>query len=268
SLALDPRDGSFWVSEEYAPSILKLSSDGVIQFRLVPEGWDIDAPGERVRPILPGNLLKRKTNRGFEGVGLSPDGSTLFAIMQSPLSDPKESAGEASRNVRVVVLDVVGEPTVKAVYVYQTDDASQVGVDDQDKIKIGDLTALSPTRFLVLERDSVENGPHKMVYEVDTASATSILGRQNLGRRTLEEVPAGELANVGVTPLAKRAVVNLKEYGYAPERIEGLAFVDERTIAVVNDNNFGFIGFEPNGRAIPSGEPTRLAVVRLPSQLP
>lgn len=266
-MAVDPRDGSFWVAEEYGPSILKVGSDGVIQLRLVPEGWGLDAPGQGTREILPGALLKRKQNRGFEGVGLSPDGSTLLAIMQSPLSDPNEKAGEASRIVRLLTLDVSGQPRVTGMYAYVLEDAADVGVDEQDDVKIGDLTALSATSTLVIERDSLDNGPHRVVYRVDLSGATNLLGKRSFGGRTLEQLSPDELARQGVTPVVKTRLVSLREYGYGLEKVEGLARVDDRTIAVVNDNDFGFAGFEPSGRALPSNVPTRLALVRLPEPL-
>src|SRR5206468_6467222 len=105
-LAIDPRDGSFWICEEYSPSILHVANDGTILARLIPSGLALDAPGETVRDILPAELASRKVNRGFEGIGLSPDGTTLFAIMQSPLSNPDPDSGAASRNIRLITLDV------------------------------------------------------------------------------------------------------------------------------------------------------------------
>ena len=45
SLALDRRDGSLWLGEEYGPSILHVAADGTILMRLVPGGRTIDAPG-------------------------------------------------------------------------------------------------------------------------------------------------------------------------------------------------------------------------------
>ena len=39
--------------------------------------------------------------------------------------------------------------------------------------------------------------------------------------------------------------------------------VDERTIAVVNDNDFGFSGIDDNGDAVSSGSDTKMILVRL-----
>ncbi|WP_405084466.1 hypothetical protein [Microbispora sp. NBC_01389] len=52
-----------------------------------------------------------------------------------------------------------------------------------------------------------------------------------------------------------------------PGKIEGLALLDSRTIALANDNDFGLGDFGPDGRLVDSGVPNRLVVVRLPRPL-
>src|SRR5204862_5877696 len=67
-LALDPRDGSFWVCEEYGPSLLHVAEDGTILTRLIPKGSSLKVPGVNVQAILPAELIKRTDNRGFAGI--------------------------------------------------------------------------------------------------------------------------------------------------------------------------------------------------------
>ena len=110
--------------------------------RLTPGTSKIDAPGENVRSILPAEFARRKPNRGFEGLSISPDGSRVFAIVQSPLMNPDKFTAENSRNVRLVVLNTTDAtaPVVAGMYVYQTEVASDVGAKTQDDLKIGDIT--------------------------------------------------------------------------------------------------------------------------------
>ncbi len=268
-LAIDPRDGSYWLCEEYGPSVLHVAADGTILARLVPRGLDLPAPGENVRGLLPEVLLKRKPNRGFEGVGIAPDGSRVFALMQSPVSNPDKKTGEASRHLRLVVLDTSesNEPKLAAMYVYQTEAYTSVGAEEQDDVKIGDLAAVSATRLLVAERDSDEDGKHKKVYLIDLAGATDILNREDFGGKTLEQASEADLRRLGVEYVRKSLALDLAKLGYRPEKFEGLALVDPFTIAAVNDNDFEIDSIDARGKIAKSGTASRLVVVRFPDPI-
>ena len=101
-LQRDPRDGSYWLSEEYRPSIVHLDRHGVMLERIVPIGsgaQDTDASASTVTlssfyggggqpqldELLPAEWKARRQNRGLESIALSPGGTRLYAMMQSPL---------------------------------------------------------------------------------------------------------------------------------------------------------------------------------------
>jgi hypothetical protein len=103
-VAVDPRDGAYWVSDEYRPSIARLSPDGVMRQRIVPGDAgaliDTDASQAGVQPLsaayggagqpvlqelLPHEYNARKLNRGMEGLAISADGRTLYGILQNAL---------------------------------------------------------------------------------------------------------------------------------------------------------------------------------------
>src|SRR5262249_26789499 len=76
-IARDPRDGSYWVSEEYRPSIVHLDRNGVMRERIVPSGSEAldtgagplsDFYGAAAQPaldgLLPAEYKARRTNRG------------------------------------------------------------------------------------------------------------------------------------------------------------------------------------------------------------
>lgn len=252
-IALDPRDGTYWIGEEYGPSILHVGSDGTILLRLVPEGLNLKGAGYPIKAVLPVELLKRKPNRGFEGLAMSPDGRTVFAMMQSPLSNPDERAGEASRYIRLVAVEVAAEPKTAGMYVYETERYDAVGAAEQDDIKIGDLAAIGATRLLVTERDSGPGGAHRKVYLIDLSAATDLRGRSL--RKPLETMSETDVSKASIALVAKQLLVDLAGLGFRHELVEGLAVVDETTIAVANDNNF-----DPT-------EPSELMLVRLPAPL-
>lgn len=241
-LALDPRDGSFWVCEEYGPSVLHVAPDGTILTRLVPDGLGLSGTGYPVSPILPRSLLERKPNRGFEGIAISPDGQTVFAIMQSALWLPDRATGESSRNIRLLALDVSGDPRLAGIYVYRAEPFGAVGGLAQDGIKVGDLAAVSATHLLAIERDTGFGGSHRKIYQLELEAATNLLGRDGM---PLEALSDDDLARAGIQPVGKRLVVDLYDLGFAHVLVEGLAIVDDTTIAVSNDNNYS--PYEPSG---------------------
>lgn len=95
-----------------------MDAEGKVIRRFVPEGLAYDATTYETVASLPAILASRRGNRGFEGVGLTPDESTLFAAVQSPLNNPDADTGRASRNARIIAFDVATE-TVIGEYVYQ-----------------------------------------------------------------------------------------------------------------------------------------------------
>jgi hypothetical protein len=268
-LARDPRDGSFWVADEYGPSIVHIGADGTIKQRFVPSGLNLTAPGENITDILPNALVKRKANRGFEGVAISPDGSRVFAIMQSPLSNPNREAGEGSRVHRVIVLDTskTNDVSLQGVYLYLAEDASRVRSPNQDDIKVGDMAAVSSTRALVAERDSREGGPHRMVYTVDITNATNVKSQDTVNGKTLEQLSEADLKKANIEPVSKAGVVDLAKLGFTVEKFEGLAIVDDTTLAVTGDNDFGLGEADKNGEIELTSQPTRVMIVRLPKSI-
>lgn len=256
----------FWLCDEYSPSIIQVDPTGTIINRLVPQGLALEAPGTNLQFVLPGVLVKRRGNRGMEGIAMSPDGARLFGAMQNPLNDPTQAVGAASRNCRIITLDPTAGrvPRVTGVYVYQHERGADVGTVQGD-IKTGDITAINRDELLVAERDSLVGGPFKVIYHLDFRGATNILGRDTFsGGRTLEQLSDADLAAEGIVPLRKSFVVDVARLGFQAEKLEGLAIVDRWTLAITNDNDFGFADFGADGMAIPGPIGTRLQLIRLP----
>lgn len=111
-------DGTFWVGDEYSPSVAQIAPDGKVVHRLIPAGMTLLSDTD-VRPVLPAIYAKRRLNRGFEGLTISQDGKSLFIALQSPLDFPTKGIGRASRNIRLLVVDTQ-ELIPIAEYVYLT----------------------------------------------------------------------------------------------------------------------------------------------------
>jgi len=268
-IAFDARDGSFWLADEYGPSILHVAADGTLLMRITPKGLGLSMNGVAVRELLPAAYKLRKPNRGFEGIAISPDGSRVFAMLQSPLLNPDTKSGEASRNVRIAVFDTTDgdNPKLAGVYVYQMQRASDVGASTQDEIKIGDIAPVSRTSILVGERDSIEGGKHKKVYLVDFSGATDVSSRDEVGGRTIEQASESDLSRANISFVKKTMAVDLAKLGFSPDKFEGLALVDPNTIAVVNDNDFGVSAIDSRGNVVRGGAMPRLVVIRVPQAI-
>ncbi|MEU5000406.1 esterase-like activity of phytase family protein [Streptomyces sp. NPDC021622] len=261
-------DGSFWLVDEYGPSLVHVSARGKVLKRYVPQGLKLSGADYPVAEALPGILLNRKVNRGFEGLTQLPGGDLVMAV-QSPLSLPDEDAGEGSRTTRLLRFSPKKQ-AVTAEYAYRFDPVGVVdpGEDDTSELKISSVVAVGRDRLLVEER--TDKAARLQTVKLDRRS--DILGDRWDDAATepsLEQLddPAGS----GVPVLKKRLVVDLGAVKGVPDKIEGVALVNSRTLALINDNDFGMTdgpeAFDKDGRLVDSGVETTVMYVRLPKGL-
>lgn len=268
-------DGSFWVSEEYRPSLLRIDPRGRCLERHVPEGVALNGAGMKVVADIPAAYGDRRDNRGFEGLALSADGRRLFALLQSPLDHPKKGAAKQTGNVRLLVADATsGAPVAEHVYRLgdpADPDWSTRGAPPGDG-KLCCLATLADGTILVLEQ---ADGGLVRLYRADLRGATDTLPESRRGKGPpLETI--GDLAAAGIEPLRKSLVADLgplvprlREDAFGPDsdpgcklKLEGLAILDDERVLLVNDDDFG-VHARP-GSARPR---SCLWVVRLPAPL-
>ncbi|MBO2452909.1 esterase-like activity of phytase family protein [Actinomadura barringtoniae] len=255
-------NGEFWVAEEYGPSLLHLDKRGRVIERYVPQGWEGKGATYPIKATLPGILYSRAYNRGFEGLTVSPDGKSLYAAVQSPLANPDKKTYKASRNGRIVKFDLRSRK-VTGEYVYRFEDVctfDKPSCGSQNEMKISGLVAVDKNRLLVDERtDKVAR-----IYTVDLRKATDINGSAWDDPKTSPSLEKSADVPAGVTALPKSLTVDLATVPGIPGKIEGIALSTRKTLAVINDNDFGLGTFGPDGRLIDSGIPTTLRFVPLP----
>ncbi|MFF1486659.1 esterase-like activity of phytase family protein [Streptomyces sp. NPDC058319] len=258
-------DGSFWLVDEYGPSLVHVSARGKVLTRYVPKGLRLTGADYRVVEALPSVLLHRKVNRGFEGLALLPGGDLVMAV-QSPLSLPDADSGDASRTTRLLRFSP-RKQAVTAEYAYRFDPVGVVdpGEDDTSELKISSVVAVGRDRLLVEER--TDRAARLHLVRLDRQA--DILGGRwddDTTSPSLEQLD--DPAAAGVPVLAKRLVVDLGKVAGVPGKIEGIARVDDRTLALINDNDFGMTdgpdAFDAQGRLVDSGIKTTVTYVRLP----
>jgi hypothetical protein len=219
---VNPRTGRFLVSDEYGPSLYEFDRTG--QFlrafktpeNLVPRNAATGVPNFAGDT---GNTAGKRSNRGFEGLAISPDGRYAYAMLQSPMLD--EGGTGSGVFTRIVKFDT-GTGEAVAQYAYRLDRSGQGQ-------GISALLAINDTSFLVLERNNRGVGvgatlatADKSVYLIDISGAEDISG--------LALPSSGTSLPAGFDPVAKGAkfldldATTLKELGFkSPEKWEGLA---------------------------------------------
>ncbi|MEV4781664.1 esterase-like activity of phytase family protein [Burkholderia sp. LMU1-1-1.1] len=242
AIVVDKKRNVLWVSDEYGPFIVKIDpATGVILNKY--------APGSG----LPEIFLKRRANRGMEGMALDTTTDKLHAFLQSPLSDgnapytvtgKSEAVERYARFTRWVEFDPTTGTSGK-MYAYPLDAA-----DYQDgrtgNAKLGDVVALGNGKFIVIEQGAAPGGKvfNKLML-VEIGAATDIAAAAfNVATSDLEKSSMGGAAVNGadwksVVALKKTQLLDLNAIGWLAEKAEGLTIVDGNTLALVNDNDFG-----------------------------
>jgi hypothetical protein len=271
-------NGDFWLVDEYSPSLIRVGSDGCVEERFVPalpplaSGYALTPASYHVSEAVPRINQRRRQNRGFEGLAIH--GNSLFVAIQSPLLNPNSSTGQASRNTRILRFDLTTEQ-VTAEWLYRFDEvcafsgeAAGCGISP-DEMKVSGLVALSDTRLLVQERTDLVT----KIYAVDLTEGNRLDAKWSdpMQSPTLESLSTDQaLADEGVAAPAKWLVADLT--GIVPEKIEGIAVVNPRQIAVANDNDFQLTdgtSFDANGNVSSlTGVPSQVLRVWLPKLLP
>lgn len=239
-------DGSFWLADEYAPSLVHVSATGRIMERLVPVGIEADLAGAayKITGSLPAILAKRHINRGFEGVALSPDEAHLYALMQSPLANPDDGAythGVATRILKIEASS--GRLAGEFFYLLDAPDtfANDLAPKRQSDVRLSEITGIGPDKLIVLERISKTS----KLYLVDLTSGSDILGTawdDVATSPSLEQIAPADLAKHGLVPVAKTLWLNSKDWAELPKRIEGISVPTGGSLVVINDNDFGIDG--------------------------
>ncbi|MBT9595927.1 MAG: esterase-like activity of phytase family protein [Vitreoscilla sp.] len=197
---------------------------------------------------ISGNTRGRVANKGMEGLAISPDGSTLFGFVQSPLI---QDGGDGGRANRIVKIDIASG----AVSQYAYDNYITAFAKAYNS---SEILALNSHEFLVLERDGKGLGDNsvavvKQIYKVDLAGAEDVSGLEG-AEALLAKAPAKTLfADL-------RAVLNAAGYTDAqiPAKLEAMAFGDDvvidgvtkHTLYIANDNDF--LAVAPGGLPNPN----------------
>ncbi len=196
-----------WVGEEYGPSLLKVRKNGEVLKRVVPNLSEINLSFYQRAgvPELPGELAKRRLNRGFEGIAFDQSQDILILILQSPMQEEL-----SSRIVKAVVFDLETEKTLGVINYPLGHKTKKVG---GAFIENGNLFVLEQTKR-----------KHKKVFKSPIGNLRNWLKRN---------------PNSSNFPFDKKSLfLDLTRFGLGRfEKLEGLSKTKDFTF-LINDNDF------------------------------
>ncbi len=220
-------NGVLWVATEgeahrmVPPRILGFRLDGTLQTELeIPPAF------------LPGEGRGVRSNHGFEGLSVSPDGARIVAAVESALLQDGPNADlEHGTVVRFVVFDSESRRSIaeRAYRVEPVPDAPRPS-NAYHSIGVSEILVLDDHRMLVVERSfSAGFGNRIRLFLADLRTGDDITGLAALA--------------ADVEPMTKVLVADLADLGIDPDNLEGLALgpatADGRpTLVMVADNNF------------------------------
>jgi hypothetical protein len=257
-IAVDP-SGNFWVGEEYGPTIWHVNGKtGEVIKRYTP----FVASAQEV--AIDSVFAKRRPNRGFEAIACTPNGK-VFAMLQAPIYNPNKAAGEASRLHRILEID----PNTNATRMFVYEHEAPTAKIKNKEWSIGDMAAINDREFLVIEHAAKNDENVKKIFEIDISPATPIT-REDFNGKTLEQLENAEncVAN-GVVPVQKTLYMDLLANGWDPshKKPEGLTIINDTTIAVINDNDFGVDSPDADGNLVSTGKKTVLYQFTVPRSM-
>ncbi|MFJ6194842.1 esterase-like activity of phytase family protein [Micromonospora sp. NPDC092111] len=228
-------DGTYWIGDEFGPYLLHFDRAGRLLQAPVPLPG-VFAPEHPDRGEQPANLGGSK---GFEGMALSPDGRTLYPLLEGTVT------GDAPGSLRLHEFDIASSAYTGRRWTYQLDDP---------KNAIGDAIAVDRDRFLIIERDNGQGdtAKTKKIYLADRHD------RDRDGR--LDKTLVADLMNIA-NP--KRVGGFGTTFTFPFQTIEDVVILDNRTLVVVNDNNFPF----SSGRSAGKPDDNEFIVLRVDRSL-
>ena len=237
AIAWDDKRGRLWIADEYGPFLMRVDpATGLIEQRY--------GPGSGLPPVM----ALRRANRGMEGMTHDAASDRIHAFLQSPLSDgesyyalsgQQEKVEYFARFTRWLEFNPATGATV-AMYAYPLD-PNDFAQGRTGNAKLGDLVALGHGKFIVVEQGEGATGHmfnHLMLVEIGGASDIAGWGSE-LEKSSMSGAPLGSADWSAVVTLKKTRLLDLNALGWVAEKAEGLALVDERTLAMTNDNDFG-----------------------------
>lgn len=255
-------ENDFWMADEYGASVWNVSKEEGV---LINRYWPFDSMANNL-PI--DTIFKyRRPNRGFEGVALTPNGK-VYACIQSGMLNNSTTIGNTTRLLRILEIDPATGNTQMFGYQLEAGIGGGTGIRTRDW-KLGDLVAINNNEFLVIEHAERGGYNSKKVFKFDISNATPIT-TETYGSTTFEGLlTAAAASTYGIQMVEKSLYLDILASGWdlTLDKPEGLTIINDTTIAVVNDNDFGIDAPNADGVIVQTGKQTKLYIYHIPTSL-
>lgn len=228
-------DGTYWIGDEFGPWLLHFSAKG----RLLQAPIALDGVQAPENPYLNGAQPNIASSKGFEGLVRSVDGRHLYPLLEGTVT------GDTPGDLRFSEFDLRRGKYTGKRYVYRLESTANA---------IGDAIAVDRHRFLVIERDGGQGdtAKFKRIYLADT--------RDRDGDGLMDKTLVADLLDIA-NPKGLGGFGETFRFPF--QTIEDVNFVDDRTLAVLNDNNFPF----SSGRTAGKADDNEFITIRLSAPL-
>ncbi|MET7330297.1 esterase-like activity of phytase family protein [Nonomuraea sp. NPDC005650] len=228
-------DGTYWIGDEFGPFLLHFSARGTLLEA------PIELPGVKApeNPTLNGATPNLAGSKGFEGMARSADGRRLYPLLEGTVN------GDPAGTLRLNEFDVRKRAYTGKRWTYRLDSPANA---------IGDAISVDENRFLIIERDNNQGDAAalKRVYLADKRD------RDHDG--AMDKTLAADLLNLA-NPKGLGGFGETFRFPF--QTIEDVVILDDRTIGILNDNNFPF----SSGRTPGQPDNDEFITVRLPWRL-
>ncbi|MET9443462.1 esterase-like activity of phytase family protein [Streptomyces sp. NPDC006610] len=228
-------DGTYWIGDEFGPFLLHFSARG----RLLEA--PIALPGVQApeNPHLDGAQPTIGGSKGFEGLARSVDGRRLYPLLEGTVT------GDTPGDLRFSEFDLRRRAYTGEHFVYRLESPAHA---------IGDAIAVDRHRFLVIERDGGQGDAarFKRIYLADS--------RDRDGDGVMDKTLVADLLDLA----NPQGIGGFGEtFRFPFTTIEDVVLLDDRTLAVLNDNNFPF----SSGRTPGEADDNEFITIRLADRL-
>jgi hypothetical protein len=222
-------DGTLWFGDEFGPFLIHTDATGKVLEAPVP------LPGVRSPQNPLGGPANLAASRGFEGMAITRDGKLLYPMLEGPV------AGDDPWKLLIHEFDIRARKYTNHRWSYRLDVAGY---------SIGDLTAVTDRRLLVIERDDNQGdaAAFKKIFliDLDLVDASGFL----IKRQVADLLNLADPDRLGGTSATFR---------FPFQTIEALVILGPDELGVLNDNNYPF----SHGRDPSKPDPSEFIVIRL-----
>ncbi len=230
-----------FITDEYGPYVYAFDrlSGARLRAYTLPDSFAVNTLSAVGDQEIGSNTIGRVANKGMEGLAISPDGTTLFGAMQSPLL---QDGGVAAPYTRIVRINLVTGRSEQYVY-----PLTNIGSESKPKYPtISEIVAVNDHQFVVDERDGKGLGDnssaaYKKLFLIDLGNAPDVSSLS--GAAALAPNAVAKTLLVDLVAQFTAAGLDVKNI---PAKLEGLAFGPDirqngqtrHTLYIANDNDF------------------------------